>query len=1145
MFTVGDIPIYGKPSFSPRVRVTTTSSAPCNGTYCAPNKLQAPTVFTSGTLSSKTFYSVTHPTIRAPAVGTNQWSSNKALTLSNHTSRGVAVLDGFLNTVGRQNSVSYLNNVERYNPKKDKQSKVASMNTRRLGLAVAMQQKHQTRKVWLVPTRTKWPFICHGLKGGSDTPITEDGFQLKNMPKKTFICQNCGQNFTAKRNLTAHRKFYCPSTKGLDHLVAAERRSKKGEMPSEDNIILEELRSTTYKVDSEMQTFLSTIPSAYARFRMCENPRNPQPLPGFWPMLFDYRGKSFLSEIESSICTKEIYKNITSILTDAHIYHRVSTITFKKRAFVESEDGQFFEITDYRVPKSHCTVRDEAQMRLDRPKFNVQETESEITISLHKKYLDLLPCILPPLEKISDGQDECIDSDQDEYQEEECMEEVQEDDIYNIKQIFDSYDEEIESFSQEFSQVSVEDSEFIQSPENKKIRLSATKYEISKTEHYSSFPEKNKCPLCGSYISGHKRYIQKHILKSCPKNPDIDDLEAARRQKRTEKQHNININIGEYIEKEEKDIPTDNDNQEVNRRGGCGCDGSSHRPGCLRLRGGAGHIRREHQNQAPHLQPDPDFLPQRLLIPIIPIIQALNNKFSNRQNRWIAGQGPPRIPTITRNTHWPRVVNKNQLPSLFSDQEFQDLFYFHRQKVYQFRNAHVYPMLQQRAAQAQGPHGACSSLPHTLTPDSLSCLFLAKVRLNESDRLVAAQLGVTHRVAQKWIKALRDHYFSTDPFIQRNLNLGIQANLQALLRQGVEATLRDQRATALYGHLTRPNTELLICIIDSRAVKIQMSSDGYLQKRTLSTKIHNNSVQKMTISTVEGLPMITFPLMCSLSPAGTDESNCEHLITIHEGGVAGGLFAFLESPLTEPVTLILLQDQGFRKMGFDRQVRRSFIDYEDDLQRRSNGGFRYFTPCFPSDMYCDQQFNPVGQYAILPGGPRHRCRTANTSAACCTKTRWPIESLFGRESQFSLLGAQTEVPNQLLSPCGIPNFDSQSKLMVWLQIGDSLLYHHGVPFSYRYRTVDTYQDHGHDIRQRITLENPLSSLSGVQWSRDDIFARPRGQNPQTNQGQAIRRVSLLNPQQTGMTQITSDELSSVTMGSFQYRLMRSYVTRLR
>ena len=161
------------------------------------------------------------------------------------------------------------------------------------------------------------------------------------------------------------------------------------------------------------------------------------------------------------------------------------------------------------------------------------------------------------------------------------------------------------------------------------------------------------------------------------------------------------------------------------------------------------------------------------------------------------------------------------------------------------------------------------------------------------------------------IKELHNYYFITDPFIQRNLNLGNQANLQSLLRQGIDATARDQRVSALYGPLTLPNTELLVCIIDSRAVKIQKSSDAHLQKRSISTKIHDNSVQKMTISTVGGLPMITFPLMCSISPAGTDESNCEHLITIHKTGVAGGLFAFMESPLNEPVTLILLEDQGF------------------------------------------------------------------------------------------------------------------------------------------------------------------------------------------------------------------------------------------
>ena len=556
-------------------------------------------------------------------------------------------------------------------------------------------------------------------------------------------------------------------------------------------------------------------------------------------------------------------------------------------------------------------------------------------------------------------------------------------------------------------------------------------------------------------------------------------------------------------------------------------------------------MRLPRNNPAPHLQPDPDFLPRRLLLPIIPVIQALNRGFTNKQNRWIARQGPPRIPANTQNNLWHRVVSKHQLPSLFSEREFQDLFYFDRQQVFQFRNAHIYPMLQLRAAQAQGQRGARSSLPHTLTPDSLACLFMGKVRLNQTDRVVAAQLGVTHKVVQKWLALLRNHFFLTDPFIQRNLNLGIQANLQSLLRQGIEATARDQRASALYGHLTLPNTELLVCIIDSRSVKIQQSADAHLQKRSISTKIHDNSVQKMTISTVEGIPMITFPLMCSISPAGTDESNCERLITIHESGVAGGLLAVLESPLREPVTLVLLQDQGFRKYGFDHAVRRSFIDYQDNLVVQSGGGFRYFTPSFPSDLYKDQNFDPVARYQNLPGGSRHRSRTANTSAACCTKSRWPIESLFGRESQLSLLGAKAEVSSHYLSPCGIPNFESQSKLMVYLQIGDSLIYHHGVPYTYKYRTVDTYLDHGNDIRQRMVLENPLSSLSGVQWSRPDIFIRPRGQNPQTLQGLPVQLVHLLNPQQTGMAPVTPDELSSVTLGSFQYRLVRSYLTSLR
>jgi hypothetical protein len=391
---------------------------------------------------------------------------------------------------------------------------------------------------------------------------------------------------------------------------------------------------------------------------------------------------------------------------------------------------------------------------------------------------------------------------------------------------------------------------------------------------------------------------------------------------------------------------------------------------------------------------------------------------------------------------------------------------------------------------------------------------------------------------------MRNYYWLTDPFIQRNNNLNDPANLQALLRQGIDATARDQRTTALYGHLTLPGTQLLVVAIDSRAVKIPQSQDPHLQKRSISTKIHDNSVQKMSVTTVEGLPLITFPLMCSISPAGTDESNCEHLITIHENGVAGGLRTLMEAPLTEPVTLVLLEDQGFRKFGFDHQIRRSFTDYQDNLQVISNGGFRYFTPCFASDLYRDNNFNPVARYQNLPGGTRHRCLTANTSSACCTKTRWVVEAQFGKESQLKLLGCSSEVPQQYLSSCGIPNFESQSALAVWLAIGDSLLFHHGTPLTHKYPTVDTYLDHGNDIRARMTQENPLSEASGIAWSRQNIFRKPRLQE-QTNQGQAVQRVFLLNPQQTGMTAVTQPELSSVTLGSFQQRMVRQYGTKLR
>ena len=987
---------------------------------------------------------------------------------------------------------------------------------------------------------------CHPVVGSDDGNLLGGSPDNANSSSDILIsCPDCKTPFTQKYSLTVHRKFYCAKTKGLDHLVASRRQASG--TPKEKDIEEKELNSTTYKVDQEMAPFLQTVPSAYTRFRICENPRNPQPLPGFWPALFSYRGKKTLKGVEDHINAGNAYKTLADILTDAYTYHNVDSIKVKKQAFVELQNGEIFEITDFRCPTTHCKVNEGARVRLDQPRFRMTETDTDVTLSLHERYMELLPrfAVTVPDDVREEEEEEGEDGEMEVDDTDECS---------GMASMFETVDEE-EEMSQELSQISLDDSqEWSSSPAVKKRKITDSRQldgqfvgpmgtslacqvvgPVESSLAASCAPESTAelgCQWCKLYVGKDVRDVNRHIQKSCPYNPNIDALEAARRRNSAWFKK---MSLKKARHEEEECDP---------KKEECGDDPA--KEDCPIIEYAHAHRRLPRNHPGPHLNPDPDTLNPRLLRQIIPVIQAINSRhFTNRQNRFIAGLGPPRNPVNIQNTHWPRVVSKSQLPFLLSETEFMDLYYFTQQQVFQFRNAIIYPMLNARAALAQGPRGARSSLPHTLTPDSLALLFFGKVRLNLKDRVAAAGLGIHHKHVEKWLRILRDYYFTHDPFIQRNVNLHVRANLQSLLRQGAAATARCPRTTALYGHLCLPNTDLVVVAIDSRAVKIQQSTDAHLQKRSISTKIHDNALQKMTISDMSGLPLCTFPLMCSISPAGTDESNCHHLITLHQAGVPGGLLAFMESPLTEPVTLIVLQDQGFRKYGFDHANRQSFTDYEDDLQQRSGGGFRYFTPCFPNDPYCDQNFNPVGRYAQLPGGPRHRSRTANTSAAVNTKSRWVVESLFCRESHLCLLGSSSEVSRQYLNPCGIPNYDSQSILAVWLHIGDSLLFHHATPYTYKYGTVDTYQEHGNDIRSRIELETPLSSLSGVQWSRNDIFRAPLGRNPLTRHGQPIVRVNLFNPQQTGMPAATMDELASVTLGSFQLRLVRSYSTSLR
>ena len=60
------------------------------------------------------------------------------------------------------------------------------------------------------------------------------------------------------------------------------------------------------------------------------------------------------------------------------------------------------------------------------------------------------------------------------------------------------------------------------------------------------------------------------------------------------------------------------------------------------------------------------------------------------------------------------------------------------------------------------------------------------------------------------------------------------------------------------------------------------------------------------------------------------------------------------------------------------------------FQAATQERFRYFFPRNKSEEYLDQFLVPAGHYegnALPPGPRRHRARTANSSAATCTKHR--------------------------------------------------------------------------------------------------------------------------------------------------------------
>ena len=284
-----------------------------------------------------------------------------------------------------------------------------------------------------------WPYKG-GLTAGSK------GVDEKNITPDHKVCKNCGRIFSEKCNKVRHQKYYCLLVKGINP------------------IDLEKRRKLCEAEDKQMEEVFESVTSNYAKFKICENPKNPMPLPGFWPILFDYRGRYGVSEVDGLVGHKNGYQILASILKDKHIFHGGGSIKFKKKAYIETEEGNVTDISEYRVPRTHIIAQKGIQMRLDQPKFNVVETKQDVTISFNENYLKLLPSPI-----ISHTRPDVVNEDMENNKQ---VSELEEEEL-NIAELFESQSDicsQEECFSQEFSQVSLE--EKYPSPAKKRLKIS-------------------------------------------------------------------------------------------------------------------------------------------------------------------------------------------------------------------------------------------------------------------------------------------------------------------------------------------------------------------------------------------------------------------------------------------------------------------------------------------------------------------------------------------------------------------------------------------------------------------------------------------------------------------------------------------------
>jgi hypothetical protein len=520
-------------------------------------------------------------------------------------------------------------------------------------------------------------------------------------------------------------------------------------------------------------------------------------------------------------------------------------------------------------------------------------------------------------------------------------------------------------------------------------------------------------------------------------------------------------------------------------------------------------------------------------------------------------------PSHPGNHKWGAYANKLQIVSLLKPEHFCDYFGFNAHQYFSIRDKYVAPML-----------AAMNHVAHVMTADSITGLYLLKMRDNNDFRILGRMYECEKDTARLWFNRVRDSIQIGSPFLDRIRNLGNNARLRESYLEISQATQRSEMLYAVFSPLrdayairvglNPADVKLAVVCLDGLHCAVQKSSSHEHFRRLHSGKLKKNGVVIQGIASLDAKPQFIGCMTASISPANTDERIAAGLYQMNANGShTGGLRDWLMGPMKflnlrpgqvpyYDFFIMVLLDRGYKVFGNLPAGVQTFIQMLQNLSQVTNGRVQFRFPPDPRDDWFDQNGVSHPPPQPHPGAgpvPRdfHMDITANSGSVNCTKGRGSVEILFNRGHwQNRIFERGNPTHNALLRPYNQLPCPDKPILVVLLENAFALLHEHGTPMlpSFTLPPNVTRADCGRKLSARIDMPCFLDPFRyNLTWRKPTgIFNMP---SPVDIAQHGVNVGNLLDCWWTQFPQLTEDMLREINCGTYQTRMCRGYATGVR